>query len=329
MTGFASRAGLLIAGALLSAAVLAPFLAANRPDQQFPDHTYAPPMWPHLRDEQGRWHKPFIYPVKLVNRLELGFEEDRGRRLPLQWFARGRLVSIDPTEGAWLPLGGDALGRDVYSRLVYGARLSLGISIIATAAALILGSVVGAFAGFFGGRTETVLMATADFFIVLPVIYVVLALRAAMPLVLTTSAIFWATTVILAVVGWPFAARAVRAVVAVEKNREYAESARAAGASGSRILLRHLVPAARGVLAVQASLLVPAFIMAEATLSFVGLGFVEPSVSWGGMLRDAGRGRAFTDAPWLLAPALAIGLSMLSVQLVGGTPTVPASQRSK
>lgn len=228
-----------------------------------------------------------------------------------------------------MPLGADALGRDVYSRLVAGSRLSLGVALIATVAALLVGSLVGAVAGFVGGRTETLLMTLADFFLVLPVIYVVLALRAAMPLVLTTSAAFWATTVILGIVGWPFAARTVRAVVAIEKNREYAESARAAGASGSRILLHHLLPASRGALSVQASLLVPAFILAEATLSFVGLGFSEPSASWGAMLFQAGRGRAFADAPWLLAPAVAISLSMLSVQLLAGSPLPSMSAMRK
>jgi peptide/nickel transport system permease protein len=320
MTRVAARIGWLLAATMLSAAVLAPVLATNPPDQQFRDHAYAPPMRPHLRGESGRWHRPFVYPLRLVDRLELRFEEDRSQRLMLRWFANGRFVSIDSTQGAWLPFGGDALGRDVYSRLVIGARLSLGVSLIATASALLLGSLVGAFAGFLGGRTETLLMALADFFIVLPVIYVVLALRAAMPLVLTTSAAFWATTAILGVVGWPFAARGVRAVIAVEKHRQYAESARAAGASGSRILLRHLLPAARGVLGVQAALLVPAFIMAEATLSFVGLGFSEPSASWGGMLSEAGRGRAFAGAPWLLSPAFTIALCILSVQLLAGPP---------
>jgi peptide/nickel transport system permease protein len=329
MTPLGVRVGWLLAAALVSIAVVAPFVAVNRPDQQFRDHTYAPPMWPHVTDEQGGWHRPFVYPLRLVNRLELRFEEDRSQRLPLRWLAGGRLVSVDPDDGPWLPLGGDALGRDVYSRLMHGAQLSLGVSLIATVAALALGAVVGAFAGVAGGRSETLLMTIADFFIVLPVIYVVLALRAAMPLVLTTAAIFWATAAILGLVGWPFAARAVRAVVATEKSREYAESARAAGASRSRILLRHLLPAARGVLAVQASLLVPAFIMAEATLSFVGLGFSEPSVSWGGMLRDAGRGRAFTDAPWLLSPALTIAISILSVQLLARTPHVFSISRRK
>jgi peptide/nickel transport system permease protein len=320
-----TRAGLLLCMLLAFAAVLAPVLGTNPPDRQFPDYVYAPPMRPHVRDANGGWHRPFVYSLRLVNRLERRFEEDT-RPIPIRWFANGRLVSVDSVEGPWLPLGADALGRDVYARLINGARLSLGVALLAAAGALALGALVGSIAGVRGGPVDAVLMWIADSVIVLPVTYVVLALRAAMPLVLGTSQVFWATTGILALAGWPFAARGVRAIVATENRKEYAESARAAGASGWRILQRHLLPAATGFLAVQGALLVPAFVLAEATLSFVGLGFSEPAASWGGMLRDAGRGRAFADAPWLLAPAVAIALTMCALQLLGGTrPAAPAN----
>ena len=322
------RVGVLLAGLIASAALLAPALSTNPADRQFPDFVYAPPMRPHVRDPTGRWRAPFIYPLRLGNRLERRFDQEP-RPVPLRWFTNGRLVSVDSDDGPWLPLGGDALGRDVYSRLLTGARLSLGVALLATAGSLALGALIGAIAGFSGGRLDVLLMWLADSFIVLPVTYVVLALRAAMPLVLNTGQIFWATTAILALAGWPFAARGVRAIVAAENRKEYAESARAAGASGWRILQRHLLPAARGFLLVQAALLVPAFVLAEATLSFVGLGFSEPAASWGGMLRDAGRGRAFAEAPWLLAPAAAIALSMCALQLLGGTRNLPPANSLK
>jgi peptide/nickel transport system permease protein len=313
-------AGALLAALLAACAALSPALAVNPPDRQFSGYVYAPPMRPHLRDQDGRWHAPFVYPLTLVDRLERRFELDRSRRVPLRFFANGSVASVDAAQGPWLPFGADALGRDVFSRLVSGARLSLGVALLAAAGALALGALVGAAAGFAGGRTETLLMWAADFVIVLPLIYVVLALRAAMPLVLTTGQVFWATTAILAIAGWPFAARGVRAIVAVERRKEYAESARAQGATAWRILLRHLMPATRGYLLVQGMLLVPAFVLAESTLSFVGLGFSEPAASWGGMLRDAGRGRAFADAPWLLAPAAAIALTVFAIQLITVRP---------
>jgi peptide/nickel transport system permease protein len=163
-------------------------------------------------------------------------------------------------------------------------------------------------------------MRTADFVLVLPAIYVVLALRALMPLVLSNARVFWTIAGVLAAAGWPYVARGVRAVIASEARKEYAEAARATGAGRMRILLRHLLPAARGFLAVQATLLLPAFIVAEATLSFVGLGFAQPTPSLGVMLQDAASGAVLVEAPWLLAPAATIVVCTLSVHLLVGRP---------
>jgi peptide/nickel transport system permease protein len=159
------------------------------------------------------------------------------------------------------------------------------------------------------------LMKIADFVIALPAIYVVLMLRASLPLVLSTWTVFWTMTAVLALAGWPLVARGVRAIVAGENRREYAEAARAAGASPARLLLRHLLPATAGFLQVQATLLVPGFVVAEATLSYVGLGFIDVAPSWGVMLRDSSEGRVLAEAPWLLTPALAIALTVLGVNL--------------
>jgi peptide/nickel transport system permease protein len=134
--------------------------------------------------------------------------------------------------------------------------------------------------------------------------------------------------VVLAVAGWPHVARGVRAVVAVERSKEYAEAARAIGAGSSRILLRHLLPASWGFLVVQATLLLPAFILAEATLSFVGFGFAEPTPSWGVMLNGAGQAGTLAAAPWLLSPAVAIVLSVLALHLAAGPPPLYRILRS-
>jgi peptide/nickel transport system permease protein len=268
-----------------------------------------------------------VYPLRLVDRLEHRFEEDRSRMLPLRWFWSGAILTADESQGPWLPLGGDPLGRDIFARVVRGARLSLGVSVVATAGALILGAVLGALAGFVGGRIDDLVMRTADFVLVLPAIYVVIVLRAAMPLVMSTPRVFWTMAAILAIAGWPYPARGVRAVVAAERRKEYAEAARASGAGPLRILLRHLLPAASGLLAVQATLLLPAFILAEATLSFVGFGFAEPAPSWGVMLHDAAQAGTLADAPWLLAPAAAIVMCVLALHLAAGPPPSPSLLR--
>jgi peptide/nickel transport system permease protein len=208
------------------------------------------------------------------------------------------------------------LGRDVFSRVVVGTRLSLGVAVVAAALALLIGALAGALAGYAGGWPDAALMRIADLVLVLPAIYIVLALRGALPLVLTPREIFAALVIVLAAVGWPAAARGVRGIFLVERTQEYAEAARALGAGPLRIIGRHLLPSTFGFLGIQATVLVPAFVMAEATLSYAGLGFAPPSPSWGAMLQDAGAARGGADAPWLLAPAAAIVVAVLSMHLL-------------
>ena len=167
-----------------------------------------------------------------------------------------------------------------------------------------------------GGWIDDAIMRVADFVLVLPVIYVVLVLRAVLPLVLPASTVFLLVSGIFVLVGWPFVAKGVRAIVAVERNREYVQAARSLGAGPIRILAVHLIPACGGHLLVQATLLLPAFILAEATLSYIGLGFPDPVASWGTMLAGAGNYNAVARFPWTLTPALAIFLVVLATNLL-------------
>ena len=160
-------------------------------------------------------------------------------------------------------------------------------------------------------------MRATDFVMVLPAMYVALALRSVLPLVLTAAEVFWLLAGIFALLGAPFVARGVRTIVRAERRSEYVMAAEALGAGAARVLVRHLLPATRGFAAVQITLLVPAFIVAEATLSYVGLGFPDPVASWGTMLHEASANiRVFADFPWLLSPAAAIFLVVLGLNLV-------------
>lgn len=320
-----TRAGLALIALVAFVTLAAGAIAPHDPGRQFADLGFAPPMRPHVFDDDGHPHRPFVYPIRLVDRLEHRFAEDRSTRVPLEWFTAGTLVTTPESQGPWLPLGADALGRDVLARVLLGARLSLGVSIVAAAMALLLGATLGAIAGYAGGWLDDVLMRIADFVLVLPVVYVVIVLRASMPLVLSTARVFWTMAAILGLAGWPYAARGVRAIVSLERNREYAEAAHALGAGAVRILLRHLLPAARGFLAVQATILVPLFILTEATLSFVGFGFAEPVPSWGVMLHEAADAGTLVDAPWLLAPAVAIVISVFALHLASASTAPPDS----
>jgi peptide/nickel transport system permease protein len=163
-------------------------------------------------------------------------------------------------------------------------------------------------------------MLVADFILVLPGAYVILVLRGLLPLVLGAPEVFALMTALFAASAWPHVARGVRAIVATERTREYAEAARASGA-GTFGLLRHLVPAARGFVLVEIVLLVPALLVAEATVSYFGIGFPEPTASWGTMLQEAGNVTMMAEAPWLLASALAIFVVVFALHIAGGTRT--------
>ena len=317
------NAGATMLALVAAVALAAPWLAPNAPNQRFNDLLLAPPTRVYFFG--GEATRPYIYPWRLLSRIEYRFEEDRARQVPLRWFTRDGVVSGAPEQGApLLVLGADGYGRDIFSRLLYGSRTTLILALLATAAATLAGTIVGGIAGYAGGWPDAVLSRVSEFVLVLPAIYVALALRAVMPIVLAPSTVFVLLLGIFTLFGWPIVARGVRAIVATERSREYAIAARAAGGSDARILVRHLLPAAWGYLATQATLLLPAFIVAEATLSFVGLGFPDTMPTWGTMLQEASNVALLEQAPWTLAPAAAIFVVVLGVNLlVQGSGRVP------
>ena len=304
-------AGAIVLVIVAVGAIGASRLAPNDPNVRFDELLYAPPTTIH-------WiGGPHIYPLRVLSMRERTFAVDESRAIPLRWFSEGRLVNGEPASGApLLLLGADGLGRDIFSRLLYGARATLLVAVIATFGATIAGALIGGISGQSAGWLDAVLSRTTEFVLVLPAIYVALSLRAVLPLILSASTVFLLLTGIFTLLGWPVVARGVRAIVLAERERDYAMAARAAGAGGTRLLTRHLLPAASGYVLTQATLLFPAFILAEATMSFVGLGFPTEVATWGTMLQDAANVATLGDAPWALAPAFAIFAVVLAVNLV-------------
>jgi peptide/nickel transport system permease protein len=300
--------GLLAAGADV--------VAPHEADDSFSQLLNAPPTIVRIIDGEGRWRAPFIYRWNRVSQLEQRYEEDRAAPVPLQWFADGRLVRSSRSDAPLLLLGADSFGRDVLSRLLHGARLSLTLALLAAAGAILLGGIAGALGGYMGGAADELVMRLSDLVLVLPAMYVVLALRSILPLVIPPSAVFSLLVLIFAVIGAPFVSRGVRAIVRTERRLDYAVAITSLGASHFRVLVRHLLPAAAGFVGVQLTMLLPAFIVGEATLSFVGLGFPDTVASWGTMLHEASNPRALADFPWLLSPAAGIFTVVLGLNLL-------------
>jgi len=306
------RAGLLMLTMIVLLIAAAPLLAPNDPGQRFQDLPYAPPTRIHMWD--GGPSAPFIYRQRLVSRIEHRFAEDRADVVSLEWFTGGRLVSAG--ESPLLLLGADSYGRDIFSRMIFGGRISLTLALLSAVGAVAIGALLGGVAGYAGGWLDIVISRSSEFLLVLPTMYVALVLRAVLPLVLDTETVFTLLTVIFVVLGWPIVARGTRAIVVSERQREYVAAAHATGASPARVLSRHLLPAASGYLLTQLTLLVPAFILAEATLSYVGIGFPQGTATWGTMLLEAANVLLVADVPWLLAPAVAIFLTVLAINLL-------------
>jgi peptide/nickel transport system permease protein len=299
------RLAQFVLAAIGLAALAAPVVAPHDPAVRFRDHAHAPPT-PIRIIHNGALRAPFFYPQRLADRLLEEYDEDRARPVTLAWLSGGRLVSEPPGAPPLLMAGGDAWGRDVFARAVHGARVSLAIGVVSVALASLLGLVVGGLAGARGGWLDAVVMRAVDVAAVLPAIYVVVALRAALPLVLSPAVTLAIVAAILGVVATPWVARGVRAIVAAERASVYAEAARASGASPWHVLRRHLLPATRSYVATQAALLFPAVVVAEATLSFVGLGLPDTVPSWGTALQEAANVSALAAFPWILLPAAGV-----------------------
>jgi peptide/nickel transport system permease protein len=299
--------------------LLAGFAAPYDPIEQTRTLPFAPPTRVHFFDASGGFHlRPFVYALTPDPNNFDGYIEDTTQRFPLQLMVPGAGYALVPgiesrvhLFGVEAParislLGTDGFGRDVLSRLLHGGRVSIGAGLVATLCALLVGVAIGTLAGFFGGRIDAALMSAADLFMAIPWLYLLFAVRAALPLQLDTRATFLLLVAVLGVVGWARPARIVRGIVLSARERTYVTAARGFGATWVYLLRRHILPQTSGVVLTQAGLLVPQYILAEVTLSFLGLGVGEPTPSWGAMLGHLQQYSVLTSYWWMFAPAVAL-----------------------
>lgn len=301
--------------------------------EQNRDFSYAPPVRIHFVDGSGRFHlRPFVYPLAPSPQPDGTFAQDMGRRLPIQFFARGDSYSVlgiftssrhlfaVAAPAKIFIMGTDEFGRDEFSRVLYGGRISLLAGLVGTLLSLALGTIFGTWAGFYGGWSDIVLMRGVELFLALPWLYLLLTVRAILPLHISTTETFLLLVVLLGTVGWARPARLVRGIVLSVKERNYVLSARGFGASDFYLLRRHIAPQLSSVLLTQAALLIPQFVLAEVTLSFLGLGVSEPVPSWGNLLACLQQYSVMASYWWMLFPALFliplfIGYQMLAHEL--------------
>jgi peptide/nickel transport system permease protein len=307
---------LVALGALHGVVVCAGFFAPYDPVEQERQSPYLPPMQLHLEDVRGHLHlRPFVYSLRLREGSFDQYLEDKTEPRPVKFFlsgARYRFLGFLPCRlhlfglenGRIYLLGSDAYGRDQFSRLLFGGQVSLLAGLLGAGLTLLIGTCLGSLAGFYGGWRDDVLMRVAELFLALPWLYLLFALRAFLPLAVSPLQAFFLIIAVIGAVGWARPARLVRGVVLSAKQRDFVRAAQGFGATDGYLWRRHILPEISSLLWTQAAILVPQYVLAEMTLSFLGLGVPEPVPSWGNLLSSLQHYSVLVSYWWMYLPAL-------------------------
>ncbi|WP_422024519.1 ABC transporter permease [Roseibium sp.] len=309
----------------------AEIIAPYAPDTRDSYHLYAPPQPLHLFHE-GKFVGPFVYGLKSeinMETLQWEYSPDLEKVQPLRFFCSGddyefwglfpaTFHLFCPADGgtAFL-LGTDRLGRDQFSGLVYGARLSLTIGLVGVTISIVLGLFFGGIAGYFGGIADTLIQRLIEIMRSLPELPLWMALSAALPVTWSPVWVYFGLTIILGLLDWPGLARAVRSKLLSLREEEYAKAAVMMGAKPKRVITRHLLPGFTSHIIASASLSIPAMILGETALSFLNLGLRRPAISWGVLLNEAQNISVVTVYPWLMAPVIPIIIVVLAFNFLG------------
>ncbi|MCS6875388.1 MAG: ABC transporter permease [Aquificaceae bacterium] len=310
---------LTIIGFFVFLALFADFIAPYPYALQNRRAPFHPPTKIHLFKD-GLPTLPYVHPYKMKDQLFKVYEEDKSVYCRVKFLTQTtygfKLFWVDEPCKLYL-LGTDKLGRDVFSRLLYGARVSLTIGFVGVTVTFLLGSLIGGLSGYFGGRVDSFIMRIVEVLLAIPTFYLMLSLRSVFPLTMESLQVFIMVVFILSFLGWAGLARVVRGMVLSLREKEFIQSAKTYGAGTLRILRVHVLPNAYYYLIVSATLSFPGYILAEASLSFLGLGIQEPFPSWGNMLSDARNVNLISAHPWILSPGIALFLLVIAFNLLG------------
>ena len=325
--------GIVLVLLYLTTVILAEFTAPYHPTLVKEDYVSMSPQLPRFIDQEGQFHlRPFVYGTTIsldMENLEWVHEPDYSTRYPIHLFTHGtpyKLFGVIPADihlfgveepGTLFIFGSDGMGRCVFSRAVYGGRVSLTIGLIGVILTVVFGSSLGTISGYYGGVADIVLQRIIELLQSFPGIALWAALAAALPPGWPPIRRFFAISVILSFVSWTGLARQVRAKVLAYREMDYSSAARAVGASDRRIIFMHMLPNAFSHIIVSATFAIPGMILTETALSFLGLGIQPPMVSWGALLQDATTVSTVVLHPWLMFPALLVIIAVLSFNFVG------------
>lgn len=316
------------------------FIEPYEPSERDYSMTNHPPMLPRFFDEKGRFHfRPFVYGMKLVDAERQRYQFDLSQKHPFRFLVRGHKYKLwgvfssdlhlfgTDAPGRIALLGTDSVGKDVFSRVIEGGKVSLSIGLVAIAVSLAVGMLMGGLAGYFGGLWDTAIMRLVEFLLSIPTLYLLLALRAFFQTntifgiggpQMGSAQMYLVIVVILSLIGWAAQARVIRGMVLSIKEQDFVTAERSMGAGTFRIVWRHILPNTLSYVIVSVTMAIPGYIMGEVYLSYLGLGIQEPQVSWGIMLSQSQSLASIRSFPWLLfAPATVIFITVFAFNFLG------------
>jgi peptide/nickel transport system permease protein len=323
--------GLWVLGLLYLLAIFCESVSPYTPQTRFSDYVLAPPQSIRIYDTEGGLQRPFVYGLTETRNPEtyrLTFAEDKSQKYPVRFFVRGNsykfwnLFRTDThlfgaENGHIFLFGTDTLGMDLFSRTIYGARISMSIGLVGVFFTFLLGLIIGGISGYSGGVIDSTIQRSIDLLISIPTIPLWMALAAALPRDWPVVRTYFMITVILSVIGWGSLARVVRGKLLSLREEDFVMAARLAGATEGVIIARHLLPSFASYIIVSITLSIPSMILGETALSFLGLGMQPPAVSWGVLLKDAQNIVAIAHHPWQLIPCVFVIVTVLMFNFIG------------